>query len=365
LQSVFNNGLIRLRVNKEKYDPKYIFYNLQSNKYLAHINSIAYSTSTQPNMKIKDFLRMDIEDLDLQEQKRIAHILGTLDDKIELNRKMNQTLESMAQALFQSWFVDFDPVLGNALAAGNSIPEPLQKKAEKRKAIKNNVILSGDEGTNPALAKLFPSTFVFNEILNKWIPEGWVIKQLSETTTELRRGVSPKYCEEGGVLVLNQKCIRNHEINFDLGRRNDPQKKKIEGRLLQEGDILVNSTGVGTLGRMAQVHSMSEDTIVDSHVTVIRPATESYKTAFFGRLMLSIEAFIEAMGEGSTGQTELSRARVSKLNLICPPENIQNTIESILKDYSRKSDQNKQEISSLTKTRDTLLPKLISGIIKV
>jgi len=69
------------------------------------------------------------------EQKQIAHILGTLDDKIELNRKMNETLEQMAQALFKSWFVDFDPVIDNVLAAGNEIPEELQAKAEKRKSL--------------------------------------------------------------------------------------------------------------------------------------------------------------------------------------------------------------------------------------
>lgn len=71
----------------------------------------------------------------LPEQKAIAHILGTLDEKIELNRRMNETLEQMAHTLFKSWFVDFDPVIDKALAAGNPIPEPLQKRAEKRKAL--------------------------------------------------------------------------------------------------------------------------------------------------------------------------------------------------------------------------------------
>src|SRR5690606_4312793 len=71
----------------------------------------------------------------LANQKSIAHILGTLDDKIELNRQMNQTLEAMAQALFKSWFVDFDPVMDNALAAGNDIPDELRAMAEKRRVI--------------------------------------------------------------------------------------------------------------------------------------------------------------------------------------------------------------------------------------
>ena len=103
------------------------------------------------------------------EQKAIAHILGTLDDKIELNRQMNATLEAMAQALFKSWFVDFDPVIDNALAAGNSIPEPLQAKAEVRAAL-------GDQRKPlpEAIQKQFPSRFVFSEEMG-WIPEGWEV----------------------------------------------------------------------------------------------------------------------------------------------------------------------------------------------
>ena len=95
---------------------------------------------------------------------------------------MNQTLEAMAQALFKSWFVDFDPVIDNALAAGNEIPEALQAKAEKRK--KRSSLKGGvPEGrggrlldTNPQLATLFPSSFVYSEALGKWIPEGWEVK---------------------------------------------------------------------------------------------------------------------------------------------------------------------------------------------
>jgi type I restriction enzyme S subunit len=86
---------------------------------------------------------------------------------------MNQTLEAMAQALFKSWFVDFDPVLDNALAAGNPIPEALHAKAEKRKDVPDHLKL---RTKNSTLAKLFPSAFVFNETLDKWIPEGWEVK---------------------------------------------------------------------------------------------------------------------------------------------------------------------------------------------
>ena len=82
----------------------------------------------------------------LPEQKAIAQILGTLDDKIELNRRMNATLEGMAQALFKSWFVNFDPVIDNALAAGNSIPDELAPRAEVRRQALANGTASRESG---------------------------------------------------------------------------------------------------------------------------------------------------------------------------------------------------------------------------
>ena len=121
----------------------------------------------------------------LETQKAIAHILGSLDDKIELNRQMNATLEAIAQALFKSWFVDFDPVIDNALAAGNPIPEPLQARAEARKAL-------GDKRKPlpEAIQQQFPSAFEYSDELG-WIPEGWRVNKLN-SLLDIRYGKDHK-----------------------------------------------------------------------------------------------------------------------------------------------------------------------------
>ncbi len=109
-------------------DIRFLFYLMCSEKYRHQILAIATGTTvkhTSPD-RIKKF---KFRCPPLPEQRAIARILGTLDDKIELNRRMNETLEAMAQALFKSWFVDFDPVVINALRAGNSIPEKFAKRA--------------------------------------------------------------------------------------------------------------------------------------------------------------------------------------------------------------------------------------------
>jgi len=356
---VLLSSIAILRPIVELVHPTFLVYSIKNPITEKDIRTNYVSGSGVPRIVLKDFAKVNINLPPLPEQKAIAHILGTLDDKIELNRKMNETLEAMAQTMFKSWFVDFDPVIDNAIAQGNEIPEELKAKAERRKA----VLESGKYKPLPkGIKALFPSSFEYDDELGKWIPEGWESHELGAITTELRRGVSPKYTEEEvGVLVLNQRCIRNHEINFSLARKNDPTKKKVDGRFLEVGDVLVNSTGTGTLGRIANVISLEKPTIVDSHVTVVRNDKSKIATKYFNCLMFSIESHIEAMGEGSTGQTELSRARLSELTVLVASRNIQDLIEVDLESIYLKKDANKYFNQNLIKTQDLLLSQLISG----
>ena len=112
--------------------------------------------------------------------------------------------------------------------------------------------------------------------------------------------------------MINQKCIRNHEIDFRLSRRNDTSLKRVpEERLIQVGDVLINSTGTGTLGRVAQVREIpSEPTTVDTHVTIVRPISSKFYDDFFGYCLIEIEKQLIDAGQGSVGQIELSKRDV-------------------------------------------------------
>lgn len=307
----------------------------------------------------------------MDEQKKIAHILSSIDEKITLNRQINQTLKQMAQTLFKSWFVDFDPVVDNALEAGFFeqdlvLPDELLRRVEARIAVRK----SGDFKPLPEdIRQLFPAAFeesIEPSIgLGGWVPQGWKITILDEITSELRRGISPKYIEEGGVQVINQKCIRNHEVSYEPARRHDHEVKKIDGRALRVGDVLVNSTGVGTLGRIAQVTNLSETTVADSHVTLVRVKDGICPIYTFGQLMLSMEKKVERLGEGSTGQTELSRKILSEQFVAIPPLRVSEKAECSFKSFAEKQVSNLNQNAELTKLRDTLLPKLISGELRL
>ena len=152
----------------------------------------------------------------LPEQKAIAHILGTLDDKIELNRRMNATLEGMAQALFKSWFVDFDPVIDNALAAGNPIPDELAPRAEvRKKALANGTTQQGsvDHPTLSDPKSLFPAAFQFTEELG-WIPEGWEESSL-ETLAIPKRGKTEQKAisSQSGAPWMTKSRVESRRMN--------------------------------------------------------------------------------------------------------------------------------------------------------
>ena len=137
--------------------------------------------------------------------------------------------------------------------------------------------------------------------------KGWQTKKLGDVCSLLNRGISPEYLGKGGVCVLNQKCIRDHEVSYEPSRRHDSKAKKVaEERFIQLGDVLVNSTGTGTLGRVAQVRDKPEEaTTVDSHVTIVRPKPGLFHLDFFGYMLAVIEDAIKEAGEGCGGQTNL------------------------------------------------------------
>ena len=120
---------------------------------------------------------------------------------------------------------------------------------------------------------------------------GWEADTLGEVCELIARGVAPNYVDTGGILVLNQKCVRDHRVSPDFGRRHDDSSRAVRpDRLLKFGDVLVNSTGTGTLGRVAQIRiEPVQPMTVDTHVTIVRPCPGKFHPDFFGYMMVQIE----------------------------------------------------------------------------
>jgi type I restriction enzyme S subunit len=152
----------------------------------------------------------------------------------------------------------------------------------------------------------------------------WQTKKLGEVCDIITRGISPKYIESDGICVLNQKCIRDHKINYELSRLHDNKAKRVNNeKIIQLGDVLVNSTGTGTLGRVAQVREISTIATVDSHITIVRPKKGLFYNDFFGYALIFIEDEIAKKGEGCGGQTELARSTLKNDFVIKYPASLQ------------------------------------------
>ena len=145
----------------------------------------------------------------------------------------------------------------------------------------------------------------------------WKTYKLGEIAKIVSRGISPKYAEVG-VPVINQKCVREGKIKFYDIKFNDVSLKKVsEEKYLLKNDILVNSTGTGTLGRVGQINFEIGEFTYDSHVTLVR-IDESFDQVFVGYKLKSLQSYIESMAEGSTGQTELNREKLKQLEITIP-----------------------------------------------
>lgn len=293
----------------------------------------------------------------LPEQKAIAHILGSLDDKIELNRKMNETLEAMAQALFKSWFVDFDPVIDNALAAGNEIPEELAERAEQRKAINDN-----HKPLPVEIRKLFPSEFIYTDELS-WIPKGWKVKSVKNVIQ-----VNPRISLGKGCIAPFADMKALPTAGFSIS---DIIKKPYSGGAkFNNGDVLLaRITPCLENGKTGIVDFLEADEVGfgSTEFIVLRPVG-AISTPYVACLARE-EAFREHCKQamvGSSGRQRVQNACFSNFYLAIP-ENTQ-VLEQFTKltkaNFAKVTKQTAQS-RSLATIRDTLLPKLLSGELRI
>ena len=346
-------------VIKDSLDESYFVYYLLSSLGLENMNTDA----AVPGLNRDNAHRLEIKiPNSIEKRTNLVEPLIKLDQKIHLNNQINQTLESIAQALFKSWFVDFEPVRAKIVAKqeGNDPELAAMCVISGKSEVELHQMAEDDFAELQATAALFPDEFVESELGE--VPKGWTLTLLKDVTTELRRGISPKYTEEpNGAIVINQKCIRNHTINFSLARKHDSSKRKIDGRELQIGDVLVNSTGVGTLGRIASVRYLDSITVVDSHVTVVRANDKKVSRAYLQGLLLENEKFIEASGAGTTGQTELRKEVLQEIKFPNPAVALHQQFDSIIYKINQEIANLEKMNISLSHVRNTLLPKLLSG----
>ncbi|HIH9549552.1 restriction endonuclease subunit S [Klebsiella quasipneumoniae] len=334
--ATFNGFCKRLRPKEtSELEPEYVGYYLRSPVFRQSM--LAFSTmSTRASLNNEMISRLEISYPDRKIQKKIANILLSLDEKIAISRAINQTLEQISQTLFKSWFVDFDPVIDNALDAGNPIPEALQSRAELRQKVRNSV----DFKSLPAdIRVLFPAEFEEMEL--GWIPKGWKEIKLS-LLSKITSGKRPpsKFSEPSS--INNVPVWGGNGIKWFTSEHLYNERYIITGR-------------VGTLGTFYKVNGLSWPS---DNALVIQPVNHELYELIYQSLQTKD---ILSLNVGST-QPLLTQTTLGNITFIIPLDRgLLVKFQSICDSFQEKISDNKINIEINTTLRDTLLPKLISG----
>lgn len=211
-----------------------------------------------------------------------------------------------------------------------------------------------------ASAKNLYAEYERNEELE--LPVGWRWIEVNEICEMVCRGITPKYNTNSDETVLGQTCVRNNLVLLENGRLHSP--KKVTEKWLQKYDLLINSTGVGSLGRTAQVWFEPTKLVVDSHVTIVR-CNDKKHALYLGFWAFEHEKYIESLHTGSTGQTELPRDHVKAIRLVLPSDEALERFNKMSAPSVELIVANQEESKRLADLRDALLPKLMSGRIDV
>jgi len=340
----FNQSCYGIRGKAGIAENDFLYYALR--QAVTHMKQMAhggvFDTITRDTFKI---LRVYLPPL--PEQRAIAHILGTLDDKIELNRRMSETLERMAQALFKSWFVDFDPVVVNALRAGNPLPEKFAKRAAHYRENPDAL------GLPDPILRLFPARFVDSELGE--IPEGWEVAIMGNQF-RIVMGQSPP----GSTYNESRKGSPFYQGRVDFSYRFPQQRVFCTAptRFAQDGDTLVS-----VRAPVGSVNMAVERCAIGRGVAAVRYLTGSRSyTYYFVRSLKKIFENFEAEG---TVFGAINKDGFNSIKCVVPPIRLVERFDALCKPLDDKIERNERESRTLAALRDTLLPRLISGQLRV
>ena len=367
---ILNQRVGRIRVvRNDILDPIYLYYYLNSSKQIDYLRANANS-GVQVNLGTDTIKKSILKIPSIEKQREIANILFALDQKIELNTQINQTLEQIAQALFKSWFVDFDPVRAKvqALSDGLSL-EQAELAAMQAISGRTPEELTALSQTQPEryaelaeIAKAFPCEMV--EVDGVEVPKGWEIKPLPEIIDFLEGpGIRNwQYTdEEDGIKFINIRCIQNGDLT--LTTANKITKEEAFGKYkhfqLEEDDIVVSTSG--TLGRFAFVRKEHLPLSLNTSVIRFRPIKNKSTLGFIaGFVENQLQHELEIRASGSA-QRNFGPTHLKQISLLVPDFKLLELHQKYASSLFEKRKQLLSEIDVLKDTRDLLLPKLLNG----
>ncbi|HFQ5058336.1 TPA: restriction endonuclease subunit S [Vibrio vulnificus] len=340
-------------------DGDYLYYWFLFSAKAGHIDPY-FTGTTIKHLTGKALKELPIKIPPMRYQQEVAKLLRGFDNKISLNRQINQTLEQMAQTLFKSWFVDFDPVIDNALDAGNPIPDELQHRAEARKTVRES---EGFKRLPDEVRQLFPDAFEESEL--GWVPKGWVVSTAGDEFT-VKGGSTPstknaEFWEGGDIHWTSPKDLsgKAEKILLDTERKiTATGLSKITSGLLPTETVLMSSRApVGYLAMTKVPVAINQGYIA---ITECKSLTQEFALYWLDSKIEMIKSI-----SGGTTFAEISKKTFRTIPIVVPSAQSVNAFSGTVALHLSKISKNVEECSSLSALRDSLLPKLISGELEI
>lgn len=318
-------------ISPKDIEARYLYYYLTTVHFTEYLTRIAEShTSAYPAFNPDIIENANLLVPPVYEQRAIAYILGTLDDKIELNRRMNETLEAIARAIFKSWFIDFDPVRAKAEGRDPGLPQPI--------------------------ADLFPDSFYASELGE--IPEGWKIGDFGMIAENIRRTIKPEDidCNYPYIALehMPKRCIALSEWSVADGLESSKFTFRCGEILFGKLRPYFHKVGVAPING-----------VCSTDILVVAPKQPSWFGFVLGHI--TSDVFIEFVNAGSTG-TKMPRTswnEMARFKIVLPTETISKIYTNFVLLLVNKIIMAIHESHTIAAMRDALLPKLISGAIRM
>lgn len=369
IDTFINQSVVSLRADNINITPLWLFYNL-SNRY-EEMRQLSDSHSSRGSLTTKILGKMPISFPPVEIQKELSKQLFSIDQKIQLNTQTNQTLEQIAQAIYKSWFVDYEPTRAKAavLAAGGSKAEA-ETAAMRAISSKTAAELVALAQNHPAryqqladLAAAFPAALVPTDDFGE-IPEGWEVKPLPEIIDFMEGpGIRNwQYTDaEDGVRFINIRCIQNGDIVLD--KANKITKEEAFGKYahfqLREDDIVVSASG--TLGRFAFIRKEHLPLCLNTSVIRFRPIKQKSTIGFIeGFIAGQLQYELETRASGSA-QRNFGPMHLKQISIVTPEYELLSLHQYYISELYHKRKFTLAENDNLLHIRDLLLPKLLKG----
>ena len=321
-QDSVTNQQLNSIICSASFDPNFVYYSII--KISDELRNAAHHSTAVPILNKTAFSEFEIDVPDLPTQTRIAAILSALDDKIELNRQTNATLEAIAQAIFKEWFVDFR----YPCATGEMQDSELGQ-----------------------------------------IPKGWAVNTLEELATKIGSGATPRggsgvYLDEGVALIRSQNVYDSDFKWEGLARISDDAATQLRNVEVEQEDVLLNITGASIL-RTCVVDPEALPARVNQHVVIIRPrAGISSRYIHLYLLQQKTKSYLMGLNAGASREA-ITKGHIESAPILRPPTDLLESFKALTTSVYSESQQLCSQSRTLSLIRDSLLPKLMSGEIEV